>query len=86
MFTVDFKEGKSGSPLITEINIRHVSFNEAFALGGANFAETTLRVFFDTEFKGGVPREFESEDYFVRGVDAPLRLIGKEELQRIGKV
>ena len=86
MFTVDFKEAESGSPLITEINIRHVSFNEAFALGGANFAETTLRVFFDPKFRGAVSREFESEDYFVRGVDAPLRLISKEELERIGRV
>ena len=86
MFTVDFKETESGNPLITEINIRHVSFNLAFALGGVNFAETTLRMYFEEGFQKASGGEFKSEDYFVRGVDAPLRLVSREELRRIGHV
>jgi hypothetical protein len=86
MFTVDFKEAESGNPLITEINIRHVSFSLAFALGGANFAETTLRMYFEDGFRKAVNNEFTSEDYFIRGVDAPLRLVSQDELHRIGNV
>jgi carbamoyl-phosphate synthase large subunit len=86
MFTVDFKEGNSGIPLITEINIRHVSFNEAFTLGGVNFAETTLRMLFEEGFQKCPDQKFTSEDYFIRGVDVPLRLVSKEELRRIGKL
>ncbi len=87
MFTVDFKEDKEGQPLITEINIRHVSFNEAFALGGINLAETTLRMYFDDNFqKPSKLSTFESENYFIRGVDAPLRLVSANELKSIGKI
>ncbi len=75
MFTVDFKEDAQGTALITEINIRHVSFNLAFALGGSNFAATTLSMFFDERFEAPGVVHFEEERTFVRGVDAPLRLV-----------
>lgn len=75
MFTVDFKEDIVGTPLITEINIRHVSFNFAFTLGGVNFAETTLRYCLDLEKEKAPPTQFKKESFFIRGIDAPLRLI-----------
>lgn len=78
MFTVDFKEDTDGTPLITEINIRHVSFNHAFTLGGVNFAETTLRYALGLEQKTAPPKAFKEESFFIRGVDAPLRLIPTE--------
>lgn len=81
MFTVDFKENSEGIPLITEINIRHVSFNLAFSLGGVNFAESTLRVNFEKDFIIAPKNKFASEDFFVRGVDASLRLISIDELK-----
>lgn len=82
IFTIDFKESGEGEPLITEINIRHVSFTLAFALGGVNLAESTLKLYQDVNFRKASINEFTSEDYFVRGVDAPLRLISKPELEK----
>jgi carbamoyl-phosphate synthase large subunit len=79
IFTVDFKEDKNDEALITEINIRHVSFNYAFALGGINFAETTLRHALNLETDKECPNLFAKESYFLRGVDAPIRLI--EEIE-----
>lgn len=75
MFTVDFKEKSTDTPLITEINIRPVSFNHAYTLGGVNFPETIIKNILMndfTELKTGI---FKKESYFIRGVDAPLRLI-----------
>src|SRR5690606_23638686 len=79
MFTIDFKENSVGKPLITEINIRHVSFNHAFTLGGINFAETTIKAVFGMNVDQTMPTQFATENYFIRGVDAPLRLIPIEQ-------
>lgn len=75
MFTVDFKENKHGVPLVTEINIRPVSFNYAFTLGGVNFAETIVKAVYLGEQLPLQTGFFKRESYFIRGVDAPLRLI-----------
>lgn len=75
IFTVDFKEDSSGKALITEINIRHVSFNYAYSLGGINFAETTVNKVFYNLVPSQVHGVFENEFFFIRGVDAPIRLI-----------
>jgi carbamoyl-phosphate synthase large subunit len=75
MFTVDFKENKNGQPLITEINIRPVSFNYAFTLGGVNFPETIVNAVIKNKVEELKTGFFEKESYFIRGVDAPLRLI-----------
>ena len=83
MFTVDFKENLQGMPLITEINIRHVSFNHAFALGGVNFAETTLRHLLNLAPGAAPSNHFEKESFFIRGVDAPLRLIPENKSKPI---
>ncbi len=78
-FTVDLKEDANGKPFVTEINVRHVAFTSAFALGGANFCEDTIRLLdedetFDREFK---LYEFEKDLIFLRDVDA-LPIIMKE--------
>lgn len=75
MFTVDFKENTLDKPLITEINIRPVSFNHAFTMGGVNFAETTVNAMLLDKIEPLKTGVFEKESYFIRGVDAPLRLI-----------
>ena len=75
MFTVDFKENTAGNPLVTEINIRPVSFNHAFTMGGVNFAETIVNAMLFDIFEPLKTGVFDKESYFIRGVDAPLRLI-----------
>lgn len=42
LLTVDMRENREGAPMVTEINLRHVSFTSAFAAGGANMAEAQL--------------------------------------------
>ena len=81
-FTVDLKEDKNGKPYITEVNIRHVAFNQMFAAGGANFAEDTMRLLdndssFDKNFK---LYEFEKDLIFLRDVDALPILMKETEL------
>jgi hypothetical protein len=78
-FTVDLKEDGNGKPFITEINVRHVAFTSAFAIGGANFCEDTIRLLdedeaFDRQFK---LYEFEKDLIFLREVDA-LPIVMKE--------
>jgi hypothetical protein len=71
-FTVDLKEDANGQPMITEINVRHVAFTQAFAAGGANFCEDTVRILtndssFDCSF---IQYEFDPGTIFLRDVDA----------------
>ena len=78
-FTVDLKEDENGKPYITEVNVRHVAFNQMFAQAGANFAEDTMRLLnndptFDKEFK---LYEFEKDLIFLRDVDS-LPILMKE--------
>jgi carbamoyl-phosphate synthase large subunit len=42
VLTVDMRENNDGTPLVTEINLRHVAFTSAFAAGGVNIAESQL--------------------------------------------
>jgi len=78
-FTVDLKEDDKGQPFVTEINVRHVAFTSAFALGGANFCEDTIRLLDDDPSFNDQFRlyEFEKDLIFLREVDA-LPIIMKE--------
>jgi hypothetical protein len=81
MFTVDFKEDADGSPKITEINIRHVSFTHAFSLAGANFAADTVGLLSNGDFDSSYRMyEFDDKYTFIRGVDSELFLIKDSEL------
>jgi hypothetical protein len=78
-FTADFKEDSSGTPFITEINVRHVAFTQCFAAGGANFASDTVRLLFaDQTFDRNYKMyEFEKDLIFLRDVDS-LPVLMKE--------
>ena len=81
-FTVDLKEDENGKPYITEVNVRHVAFNQLFAAAGANFAEDTMRLLnqdpeFDQTFK---LYEFEKDLIFLRDVDSLPILMKESEL------
>lgn len=81
-FTVDFKENAEGTPLITEINVRHVAFTQCFAAAGANFAEDTIRLLsgdpsFDMNYK---MYEFEEGLIFLRDVDSLPVLMKESDL------
>jgi hypothetical protein len=81
-FTVDFKEDADGRPYITEINVRHVAFSLCFAMGGATFAEDTVRLLdgdpsFDRTYK---MYEFEEDLIFLRDVDAEPLIMNESAL------
>ncbi|HMQ06355.1 MAG TPA: hypothetical protein PKC30_03590 [Saprospiraceae bacterium] len=81
MFTVDMKENKNGVPMITEINLRHVSFTHAFSLAGANFAFETLEYFYYNKPSGSpILHTFEEEYHFIRGVDSELFIVRDTDL------
>lgn len=81
MFTVDFKEDINNIPLITEINIRHVSFTHAFTLGGANFADKTLNILTGKDLISSKPIFiFEEEFNFLRGVDNELKIVKESDV------
>lgn len=80
MFTVDFKEDINGIPMITEINIRHVSFTNAFALAGVNFAEKTIEAFvYNKKINLGY-QIFKEEYNFLRGVDNELIIFSENDI------
>ncbi len=81
-FTVDLKEDATGRPFVTEINVRHVAFTSAFAAGGANLCEDTIRLLendpaFDRNFKH---YQFEDGLIFLRDVDAAPIIMKESEL------
>jgi len=82
IFTVDFKEGTSGVPKITEINIRHVAFTSSIAAGGANIPIDTLNAIFT-----GMGSSMKRIDYtydepliFLRDVDSEPIIMKESEL------
>jgi hypothetical protein len=81
-FTVDLKEDSAGQPLVTEINIRHVAFTSAFAAGGANLCEDTIRLLtddpqFDRQFQ---IYSFAPGTIFLRDVDSLPIVMNEAEL------
>ena len=81
MFTVDMKENKSGVPMITEINLRHVSFMHAYSMAGANFAFETLEHFYYNKPPcSPILYTFEEEYHFIRGVDSELFIVRDSQL------
>lgn len=81
-YTVDLKEDQHGTPMITEINVRHVAFTQCFAMGGANLCEDTIRLLdndptFIMDFQ---LYEFEEGLIFLRDVDERPILMKEEDL------
>lgn len=82
-FTADLKEDESGTPFITEVNVRHVAFTQCFAACGANFSEDTIRLLdidptFDKTFKY---YKFEKDLVFLRDVDSPPIVLQESDLE-----
>lgn len=80
IFTIDFKEDASGTPKITEINIRHVAFTSSIAAGGANLPLLTLINLFTNEKDRDyqtIHFTFDEPYIFLRDVDS-LPILMKE--------
>jgi carbamoyl-phosphate synthase large subunit len=80
-YTADFKEAK-GNAFITEINVRMVAFNHAFAVAGANFTEDIIQLLhddsqFDMAYK---MYGFEPGTIFLRDVDVEPMIMNENEL------
>jgi carbamoyl-phosphate synthase large subunit len=70
VLTVDLRESRDGTLLVTEVNLRHVAFTSAFAAGGANMAEAQLLATMGLTDK--IDRKeviFPSENLFLRDID-----------------
>ena len=82
MFSVDLKENSDGHPKITEVNIRHVAFNQIFAVIGANFNEDILRLLSnEKKFKHDFVHYTFNDDYiFLRDVDERPVIIKSKDL------
>lgn len=81
-YTVDLKENENGTPMITEINVRHVAFTQCFAMGGANLCEDTIRLLhgdptFDDNFH---LYQFEEGLIFLRDVDERPIVLNENDL------
>ena len=81
-YTVDIKEDENGLPFITEVNVRMVAFNSAFAAAGANFTEDMLRLTIgDPTFNCQYQMyEFEEGLVFLRDVDGNAKLMREHEM------
>ncbi len=83
-YTADFKEDAKGKAYITEINVRMVAFNHAFAVAGANFTEDIIQLLhdesqFDLAYK---MYEFEPGTIFLRDVDVEPKIMNERNLMK----
>jgi len=69
---VDFREAKDSTPLITEINLRHVAATYSFAAAGFNLAEAQLLLTLGRREELG-PREaiYSTRNIILRDIDGP---------------
>lgn len=75
LVVVDMKEDAFGTPIITEINIRHVAFSSSFAVAGQNISEAQLLLALnrDNEIVGSVQKDYPKGNLLLRDVDgAPI--------------
>ena len=81
LVVVDRKEDCNGTPIITEINIRHVAFSSSFAMAGHNISEAQLLLALnrDKEIKGEVERQYPPENLLLRDVDGVPIYITEEK-------
>jgi carbamoyl-phosphate synthase large subunit len=72
LFTVDLREDASGSPKVTEINVRHTAATSALAEGGANMAEAQVLATLDRlDEIGDVVTTFREDNVILRDIDGP---------------
>ncbi|MBA7592630.1 hypothetical protein ES708_34820 [subsurface metagenome] len=82
LLTVDLKEDKNGIPKVTEINVRHVSLNTAFAMAGANIAEDMVQISLDNEevFQERGLYKYKNNYFILRDIDSEPMIIKEEEV------
>ena len=84
LMSVDLKEDDSGTPLVTEINIRHLGFSSIFASAGCNFSEYQLLCALgrENEISPELEKIFPANNIMLRDVDGlPIYLEKCEELE-----
>ncbi len=71
LVVADMKAKADGTPIITEINIRHVAFSSSFAMAGFNISEFQLLLALDrdNEISPEVERVFPVGNLILRDVD-----------------
>lgn len=77
LVVVDLKEAADGTPMVTEINIRHVAFTSSFANGGLNFSEIQMLILSGQKDKitPEMTLTFPEDNLILRDVDGlPLYL------------
>lgn len=87
LVVIDMKEDSAGTPIITEINIRHVAFSSSFAMAGHNIAEAQLLLTLglDREISGPVQKDFPADNLILRDVDGEPLYIEHEESLSVGE-
>lgn len=83
-FTVDLKEDASGTPFVTEVNVRHVAFTGCMAAAGAPFVLDTLKLLsadpsFDRTYRQYM---FSEGMIFLRDVDDSPIIMKESDLLR----
>lgn len=78
LLTVDLREDVNGSPLVTEINIRHTAPTSAYAAGGSNMVEAQIHhTLGRLDQIDGTLHEFPEDNYILRDIDGkPLWVHG----------
>jgi hypothetical protein len=85
LFTVDLKEAEDGSPMVTEINVRHTACTSALAEGGANLAEAQVLAALDRHDEiGEVAVTFAEDNAILRDIDGAPLLITSDLHLKVG--
>jgi len=85
LFTVDLKEAADGSPMVTEINVRHTAGTSSLAAGGANMAEAqVLATLGRRDEIGEVEVTFPPDNAILRDIDGPPLLVGGDSPLTLG--
>lgn len=67
---VDLKESSDGTPMVTEVNLRHVASTFSFARGGINLAETQVALALDPKAPtGDIEITFPPNNRIFRDID-----------------
>lgn len=82
LLTVDLREDKNNIPKVTEINVRHVSLNTAFAMANANIAEDMVQLSLGNQdiFKHKGLYKYSDSYYIFRDIDSEPLIIPENKI------
>jgi len=87
LVVADLKANAEGTPIITEINLRHVAFTSTFANAGLNFSEAQLLCMLgradEIPVRGTI--EFPKDNAMLRDVDGLPIYIDRFEMPEVGE-